>query len=413
MILVLAALLLAGVPVAPLHAETAPEKIGRVLALPEKAGAHWVWVGDLVLMRTALFDADSTRMLGMLDGGQGVRGVCPYSSRERREIYIPETVYSLGHRGKRVDLVSIYDGRTLRLRGDVEIPAKSADAAHGLALAALLDDERFFAVFNQTPATSVSIVDLESRSFVGEIDTAGCALVYPAGPGRFVMLCGDGTAMLIGLDAEGREASRVRSARFFDSTKDPVTEKAARRGASWFFASFEGTLHELDLSGDTPQPREPWSLFTEDERKAGWRIGGAQHLAIHAATGRLYSLVHKGEPGSHKEPGREVWVYDLEKKERIQRIAVSNVLVPFLRAQLGRGAESTNESGSSRFLSRVGQWLLPNPGIDAISVTRDDQPLLLLGNTEIGAVAVHDAITGEHLRDLDGTGVTGGRIVVP
>ena len=409
----LAALLLIAGVAATGKAEVTPEKPGKVLVLDDKPGAHWVWVGDLVLMRSALFDADSTRMLGMLDGGYGVSGVYPRYSSKRHEIYVPEVVYSRGRRGKRIDLVSIYDATTLKLLADVEVPAKSADAAHGYALAALLDDERFFAVFNQNPGSSVSIVDLESRSLVGEIDTPGCALVYPAGPRRFAMLCGDGKAMLVMLDKEGREAGRVRSASFFDAKSNPVTEKGVRKGGSWFFATFDGHLHELDLSGKKPEPVEPWSLFTDAERNDGWRIGGSQHLAIHEAKGRLYSIVHKGGPGSHKEPGHEVWVYDLKKRERVQSIEVSNLLVPFVKAQITRGAESAEESGSTRFMGMVAAWLLPNPGADTIAVTQDDEPLLLLGHVEIGAVAVYDAMTGEHLRDLGGTGVTGGRVVVP
>ena len=67
-----------------------------------------------------------------------------------------------------------------------------------------------------TDATSVSIVDLEERRFVQEITVTGCALVYPAGPRRFGMLCGDGTAMTIHLTAEGELDRIARSPRFFD-----------------------------------------------------------------------------------------------------------------------------------------------------------------------------------------------------
>jgi len=34
----------------------------------------------------------------------------------------------------------------------------------------------------------VSIVDVRARKFVGEIDTAGCALVYPSGRAHFFRL---------------------------------------------------------------------------------------------------------------------------------------------------------------------------------------------------------------------------------
>ncbi len=397
----------------PAAAELTAEKTGTVLTLPAKPGVHWFWVGDFVLMRSALFDADTTRMLGMVDGGQGVSGVYPRYAAERGEIYVPEAVYSRGRRGKRIDLVTIYDAKTLSVIGDVEIPPKMADAAHGVGLAALLDDGRFFAVFNLTPASSVSIVDLETRSFVGEIDTAGCALVYAAGPRRFVMLCGDGKARLVTLDEAGHETSRVDSIAFFDPATDPVTEKGVRGGDSWYFASFDGQLHQLDVSGDKPRAEPPWSLFTDADRRADWRIGGAQHLALHRATGRLYSIVHKGGPGSHKDPGTEIWVYDLEKKARVQRIEVRNLLVPFIGAQITLGADSAEAEWSGSFMARLLGWLLPNEGAHAVAVTQDDAPVLIVGNIEYGAVAIYDAMTGKHLRDIGGTGITGGRIVVP
>ena len=49
-----------------------------------------------------------------------------------------------------------------------------------------------------------------------------------------------------------------------------------------------------------------------------------QHLALHAGTGRLYSLMHVGGEYTHKDPGTEVWVYDLAGKRRVQRIALKD-----------------------------------------------------------------------------------------
>src|SRR5262245_34053104 len=260
-------------------------------------GAHWVWASDSVLKRSALFDADTGRMLGMVNGGEGVSPLYPHVSRTRREVYVVETVYSRGHRGERTDLVTIYDAATLSVAGEVVIPPRRADNGNGVAIAALLDGDRFLVVLNQNPGTSVSVVDLEARAFVGELATPGCALVLPVGARRFGMLCGDGTVQAITLDESGREAARVRSEKFFDATHDPLTEKGVRAGPSsepgvrdgarWLFASFEGLLHDIDFTGETPRPATPWSLFTDAERAEGWRIGGLQHLAFHAASGRL------------------------------------------------------------------------------------------------------------------------------
>src|SRR5437667_423703 len=110
------------------------------------------------------------------------------------------------------------------------------------------------------------------------VDTPGCSLVYAAGARRFLMLCANGAALSVMLDGEGEEARLERSEPFFDPQKDPVTEKAVRRGNEWLFVSFEGVVHPVDVSGEKP-PRfgETWSLVDDEDRRASWRIGGSQH----------------------------------------------------------------------------------------------------------------------------------------
>ena len=344
-------------------------------------------------------------MLGMVNGGAGVSPVGPLFSRSRGEIYVVETVYSRMHRGERTDLVTIYDAFDLNVRGEVVIPPKRADNGNGVAVAGLVGGDRFLVAFNQTPAMSVSVVDLAERRFVGEIDTSGCALVYPAGGRRFGQLCGDGSAQWIELDEAGAEVARGRSEAFFDARDDPLTEKGARTAQTrWVFASFEGHAHEVDFSGERPRSQAPWSLFTDAEREDGWRVGGNQHLAVHRASGRLYSVVHQGERGSHKDGGPEVWVYDLAAKRRVSVVEPGNLTAAFLRGLLGL------ESGS------LAGWLLglvaPNE-VANLAVSQDDTPLLYLGSRETAAVSVHDARSGEHLRDLEATGLSGGLLVVP
>ena len=386
-------------------AQVAAERVGEVAKLPSEIGAHWVWASDSILNHGVLFDADSGEMLGAVDGGQGVAPLAPHVSRVRGEIYVIETVYSRGRRGVRSDLVTIYDATTLAVIGEVVIPPKRADNGNGVGLAALLDGDRFLVVFNQDPGMSVSVVDLESRSFVGEITTGGCALVLPAGPRRFGMLCGDGSALAITLDDAGREAGRAKSERFFDATLDPLTEKGVRGSRLWWFTSFEGFLFGLDFTGETPSVQEKWSLFTDAEREQRWRIGGLQHLALRESDGEFYSVVHQGGPGSHKQAGPEIWVYDLASRTRVRRIEVANLTAAFLRPRLGI------EAGS--FADRLLSALLPNPGADSVAVTRDAAPLLFTGERQSGAVGVYDAKSGRHLRDLEETGIGGGLLVVP
>ena len=384
-------LLCAALLASPALADLPAETTGRSERLPERLGPHWAWAADAVLRRTALVDLESGRTLGMLDGGFGITsGLFP---AKRREIYVPETHYSRGSRGERTDVVTIYDAISLYPVGEVRIPPARAFNTLVSANAALSDDERFVAVFNYTPATSLSIVDVEKRAFVGEIETPGCSLAYAAGPRRFASLCADGALLVVSLDASGREAGRQRSQPFFDPVKDPVTEKAVRHGDSWLFVSFEGLVHPVDVSGPTAMFGERWSLLDTADRKDGWRIGGQQHLALHEPTGRLYSLMHQGGPDTHKQAGTQLWVYDVATRQRVQRIDLRGPGFTYLGVPIGLDWPWP--------FSRIPDWLVdyaPELGVGAVAVTQDAQPLLVTGSNFSGSLAIYDALSGEFLR---------------
>lgn len=389
------------------RADDGAEAIGTVLSLPARPGPHQVWVSDLVLQRTALFDADTGGMLGMLSAGAGI--VAPVFSPDQREIYLPETYYARGTRGERSDVVTVYDARSLLPGDEITLPPKRANYASGVAANALSDDGRFLAIFNLTPGTSLSIVDMARRSVSAEIVTPGCSAVYAAGPRRFFMLCGDGAVLVVTLDEDGHERSATRTQPFFDVNADPVMEKAARAGDRWIFVSFLGLVHAVDVSGETFRFEAPWPLLPEAERTSDWRVGGAQPITVHAATGRLYTLMHEGGAGTHKQAGTEVWVYDLARRERLQRIPLASHLAALLRGPLGL----RDDGFAGRLAIRALYALLPNPGADRILVTQDDAPLLLSTSTFPSTLVVHDGQTGAFLRDVSEIGVAGGLIVTP
>jgi methylamine dehydrogenase heavy chain len=170
---------------------------------------------------------------------------------------------------------------------------------------------------------------------------------------------------LITVNDSGQLASRTRSKRFFDPDADPVTEKAARLGDTWYFFSFEGYAHPVTLSGGEVQVGERWSLFDDTARNEGWRVGGLGFAAIHQATRRLYVVVHRGEADTHKEPGEEIRVYDLDKRERIQTIALAAPAA-------------------------------------TVAVSRDAEPLLYTTTLATPAIMVYDALSGQHLRVIEG-----------
>jgi hypothetical protein len=210
------------------------------------------------------------------------------------------------------------------------------------------------------------------------------------------------------VDDEGREVEKARSDPFFDPDSDPVTEKAVRSGDTWLFVSYEGMVHPVDVSGPALAFGEPWSLLADADRLASFRIGGAQHLAADGS-GRLYSLVHQGGRDTHKQAGTEVWVYDLASRTRVQRIEVRNPLTGFLAGML--------ELRGDGVFARFGRWLLdlllPNPGVDRIAVTRDERPLLIASTAFPATLSVHDARTGEFLRDVPEVGIAASVLRTP
>lgn len=387
------------------------EPVGKVATLPRQAGPHWFWVSDSMLHRTSLFDADRGAMLGTITAGTPGSGfiVLPNTPSDRHAIYIPETYFSRGVRGERTDVVTAYDPTTLQPSGEIPIPAKRAEYFPGVHSSTLTDDGRFLVVFDVAPAQSVTVVDTALSRMVTEIPTPACSLVYPDGPRRFFMLCANGEALVLTLAEDGTLASEKRTERFFDAEQDPMTEKGARRGDEWFFSSFDGLLHSIDASGDTPRFGPTWSLLSDAERKEGWRIGGSQHTAIHAPTGRLYTLMHRGRgKDTHKEPGTEIWVYDLERRERVQRIPVRNPITAFVRSQAGLG-NGALVRGLWWTLDRI----LPNPGANGLLVTQDADPALMVLSLIPPAVSVHDARTGAFLRDVSEPGLALGLLAPP
>ncbi|HEX4241183.1 MAG TPA: amine dehydrogenase large subunit [Steroidobacteraceae bacterium] len=310
---------------AELPADSGNGPRSATLAVPPSK--HWVWVNDFVFPHMAdgmayLLDGDSGRYLGTLSTGYGFsRIVLP---RDGRIIYSPETYFSRGTRGTRTDVVTLYDPATLKPVGEIPIPPKRASNMPMMANAVLTDDERFLLIYNFNPAQSVTVVDTRTRKFVREVETPGCALAFPTGARSFFSVCGDGSLLLVDLD-EGGAAQQKRTDPVFDLAADPVTEKAVRSGDTWYFVSFAGRIYPLHAGAHGAKMGASWWLTTDAERKAGWRSGGLQQLAIDPAGSRLYAIMHRGGLETHKDPGKDVWVYDAASGRRTQQFTLKSL----------------------------------------------------------------------------------------
>lgn len=361
-------------------------------------GDHWVWVPDRLLSHSLLYDGDSGTVLGMIDSPSLLTPQVPILSTERNEIYSVDVSYSRGNRGERTDYLTIYDLETLAYKDEIVFPTHAATGNTAIAYSSAIGS-RFIGVFNQFPATSVAILDLEMRSFVGEIGVSGCSGIYPIDELRFATLCGDGTVSVIELTVEGRKAALIRSEKFFDTLEDPVFTAAGRIGRRWIFVSFGGTVHSVDFSGLVPRVAPSWSLHGLYGGPSEWRPGGLQLVALHAASERLFVVMHKGGPGSHKDAGPEIWSFDLAKKRRIGRIRPPSLSATFLADMLGIAQDS--------FSFTALKWILPAETVHSIAISQDAAPLLFMRNAELGAIGVVDPNGGRVVRILREAGLYG------
>ena len=301
-----------------------PEEQVGATVLPPSDGQR-VYVTDIdfnhmVDGRLHILDGTTGKYLGML--GTGSNGPTNVVSQDGTKIYTASSYYERLTRGKRTDLLEIHDARTLALTDEIPIPAKRADAMPYRGMLALSADGRFAYIQNATPASSVSVVDLAEKKFVTEIPLPGCWTIHAwSTQRRFSTPCGDGTLLTVSIDEAGNPAAQVRSAPFFDADADPIFAQPSDSGTMRYFVSFLGKVYGVHLDGDAPTIDAPWSAVTPAEARQEWRPGGAQVTALHRDSGTLFINMHDhGFDGSHKNPAKEVWAFDLATHKRLARI---------------------------------------------------------------------------------------------
>ncbi|HEX5079987.1 MAG TPA: amine dehydrogenase large subunit [Geminicoccaceae bacterium] len=363
--------LLAGPVVAqvPEGAALGTQEDHPTITLPEPS-PHWVYVLEpvfpyLVSSKVWILDGDTLDFVGMASAGYMANLVL---SHDKSAFYIAETYWDRGTRGNRVDVVTLYDPRTLEVTGEVLLPEGRFLIVPKKYNAQLTTDGRYLLSFNMDPSFGLSVVDVKDKKYIGEIETGGCSLAYPTGPTSFASICPDGSFAHVTFDASG-QAEITNTDPFFDSEKDPVFEHAAmyRPDKKAYFVSYEGWVYPVALDG-MPQVGERWKLQGDDAELAGWRPGGWQLTAYHAPTDRLFVVMHEGGPWTHKQAGEEVWVFDATSHELLERVPLEEHSI-------------------------------------SITVSEDDQPLLF-ALTETATVQVYDATSFEHKGNKEGIGIS-------
>ena len=243
-----------------------------------------------------------------------------------RTLYVSETYWTLGNRGRREDVLSIYGGATLANEGEITLPGRliSDPKTHTFALSA---DGRYAYDYSFQPAPSVTVIDLHARKVLTSVEIPGCGLVFPFGRRGFASLCADGSLAVTDLDAQGRYTVH-RTRRFFDFLHDPVMDESVADGRSGLalFVTYDGWVHPVHLA-DSPRFDKPWSIeqaaglspATSHVGQITWRPGGQVPFAYEPSRHRLFVLMHEGPPWSFEKAGTEIWVLDTREHRLIDR----------------------------------------------------------------------------------------------
>ncbi len=349
------------------------EKQGIVETLPEDYPDSWVLVNELSFSsmfggRVIIIDAAEPRHAKRIKGMVDKSLIGNFTqSRTRNELYIIETFHERGSRGKRTDVLSIYNKSTLKIEKEIIWPQPNRIMAlperYSMSLSA---DEKFMYVSNFSPAASFTVVDLDKREIVTEISTPGCVLTYPVGRRGVASICSNGALMNTVVNDDGSVASRQMLEPFFDTVKTPVFEHPIYVGSKMYFPSFHGLLHVFDVSTDVIKYEGRWDMLNPEDKAGNWRPSGLVLNDVDES-GLMYTIFQPdGHEGSQTHGGPQVWVFDLKARKRVRVIDVPN-------------------------------WAI------SIGVTGGESPLLVAANGEMN-LDVFNAHTGEFIQTLSDFG---------
>lgn len=351
------------------------EATGKVLTLPSSYPESWVLVdeasffnmfGGKVIVLDVAEQKQSKRIKGMMP--KNLLGLLS-QSKARQEIYIMETFHARGGRGAREDVLTIYDKTTLAITHEIVWPVPKRLMAlperYAMSLSA---DEKFLYVTNMDPATSITVVDLDTKTIVTEIGTPGCVMTYPVGNRSVASLCSNGGMLTSELSDNGQLKAQHRLASFFDPIDSPIFEHPVFFEGIAYFPSFHGLVHAIDVNGGSINKGQAkyldnWTMLSEEDKAGNWRPSGLVLNDVDDA-GNMYIIFQPdGAEGTQTHGGTQVRVYNLKSRKLVRTIDTPN-------------------------------WAI------SVAVTRGKDPLLVVTSGNLN-LDVFNANTGEFLQTVD------------
>jgi methylamine dehydrogenase heavy chain len=235
------------------------EPVLNVAPLPDPWPKSWVLVHDfnfnaIIDGRVDVVDtaAPTNPLKGIVRASQFASML---ASPARGEILTAETFYTRLTRGERTDAITIWDMKTLQPKGEIVMPGgKRQQSVVYPHLFQFTNGEKWALLANFTPQQSVSVVDIDGRRILSEIDLPGCSQIYPTGQRGFSSLCADGSIFSVSLDEKGQVASSSTIKGVQDIDRQPLFSTPAMVGQTAWFVSFRGMIQGFDLSGPAARP---------------------------------------------------------------------------------------------------------------------------------------------------------------
>ena len=294
------------------------EKTPNVVTLPAAYPPSWAFLnyaGDRIELRNV--GNDTREVKAAIAARDSTTLLFPH---DRAELYVADTAWSRGTHGNRTDFITIYDSTTLGILGEIILPTKRSLMPPMEGMFTFIDSEHKALIFNFTPASSLTMVDLIKRTVIGEIEIPGCSLAYSTGVRGFSTLCSNGTMLSVQLDTDGKVLAKSESAAFNVIDTDPLFTSSATIDGVRYFPTMLGHVRPIDLKGVTARVLPEWGLVSAQEETEGWRPSGWQLIASDEHR-LLYVLMQpQAHEGTQKEPATEVWVFDCKTKTRVRRM---------------------------------------------------------------------------------------------
>ncbi|MDO8827268.1 amine dehydrogenase large subunit [Methylophaga sp.] len=245
-----------------------------------------------------------------------------------------------------------FDAKSLVKKREIIISPKMAQSAPQLSYLEFSADGKYAYVQNATPATSVTVVDMDAGEVLTEIPHPGCISIFPALKGnRYSSLCGDGTVTSYSFSADGKINNPVKSDKVFDADDDPLYVHSVRAGNNLVFSSFNGNLYLVSDADEKPSLVDKYSFVEGVE--GDWAPGGVAIMTYNKANNVVFITMHsEAYNGSHKNGAEEIWAISLDSKKVVSRIPVD----------------------------------IEDSGITSLAVTEGKDPVLFAHDSELGVV---------------------------